>query len=354
MLEALIHSKKEWLKNQSNTTKYMIGSKQKKLLSLLDYDVCISFLFNSNKNMALVEGIVGRKREYCKKKIPNTIFLNRSQYSSIRELMDKRSIIENCSQASLPLLLEGFRSEVYIPLFSCNDKNLSMELIGCLYLGSSNYKEFPLNYFLDDKLIKEIINDISKLLSLRFVRWVQLTDAVNMVVFLLGILESKVSHFSTHGYNVAGWCREIGMEVGLSKGELKELTLAALLHDVGKLMVDPKILRKEDELEEDEYHKVQEHVYYSYRILKHLFEHIEGLQNIPNIVKYHHERYDGKGYPYGLKGDEVPFKSYNFGPYKYFDLHYTNIPDSKKDAIYRQLFKKQIQLRKTMSEYKLV
>jgi len=203
MLEALIHSKKEWLKNQSNTTKYMIGSKQKKLLSLLDYDVCISFLFNSNKNMALVEGIVGRKREYCKKKIPNTIFLNRSQYSPIRELMDKRSIIENYSQASLPLLLEGFRSEVYIPLFSCND--------------------------------------ISKLLSLRFVKWVQLTDAVNMVVFLLGILESKVSHFSTHGYNVAGWCREIGMEVGLSKGELKELTLAALLHDVGKLMVDPKI-----------------------------------------------------------------------------------------------------------------
>jgi len=50
----------------------------------------------------------------------------------------------------------------------------------------------------------------------------------------------------------------------------------------------------------------------------------------------------------------VPFKSYNFGPYKYFDLHYTNIPDSKRDAIYRQLFKKQIQLRKAISEYKLV
>lgn len=312
-MENLTLETSKFVRVKSMSTRNRLVQKQKQLLELLGYDVCISFLFNDKRNIAYKNAVASSNMKYKRKSISNAIFINKIQYSAFRELIGKKGIVENYSQDIFPPLLEGVNTEVYIPIFCCNDRDLSIELIGCLYLGSSDFKEFPFNHFIDDNLVEELMSDISKLLTLLLIRMEQFEDAVNIAEFILGLMDKKAPYLSNHAYNVSGWCREIGMELKLSKEELNELTLAGLLHDVGKIIVDNSILYKKGRLEKEEYQKVQEHVITSYKILKYLFEDIEEYKNVPEIVKYHHEWYDGKGYPFGLKGDDIPLKSYILG-----------------------------------------
>ncbi len=116
-----------------------------------------------------------------------------------------------------------------------------------------------------------------------------------------------------HSYNVANWCKEIGMELGFTHEELNKIYLAGLLHDVGKVMIGNNILNKPGQLTEAECEIMKKHSIDSYIISKCILGHIHGLKDIPKIVRHHHERYDGKGYPDGLKGEEVPFNCYIIG-----------------------------------------
>lgn len=332
-----------WIKSQFNTTERKLIRKQNRIIELLDYDICISFLFNDSRNLAFVRGVSSKDNHSCQDMIPSTLFLNKRQYNSIKELIDKKDKVENHYHSSLPLLLENIKSEVLIPIFKYdNIDNLSMKLIGCLYLGSNIYKEFPSGFFSEDKEINEKVSDISKLLTLCLARFEQISDAINMIDIFIDILEQKDPYLSNHSYNVANWCREIGMELGFSREELNQLAFAGLLHDLGKCMIDSKVLNKPETLTEEEYAIIKYHILYSYKISKNLLGHIEGLDDIPRIIKYHHERYDGKGYPSGLKGDEVPFESYIIGISDSVDAMLTNKPYKKAmpiNAVIRELYR---------------
>lgn len=332
-----------WIKSQFNTTERKLIRKQNRIIELLDYDICISFLFNDSRNLAFVRGVSSKDNHSCQDMIPSTLFLNKRQYNSIKELIDKKDKVENHYHSSLPLLLENIKSEVLIPIFKYdNIDNLSMKLIGCLYLGSNIYKEFPSGFFSEDKEINEKVSDISKLLTLCLARFEQISDAINMIDIFIDILEQNDPYLSNHSYNVANWCREIGMELGFSREELNQLAFAGLLHDLGKCMIDSKVLNKPETLTEEEYAIIKYHILYSYKISKNLLGHIEGLDDIPRIIKYHHERYDGKGYPSGLKGDEVPFESYIIGISDSVDAMLTNKPYKKAmpiNAVIRELYR---------------
>lgn len=77
--------------------------------------------------------------------------------------------------------------------------------------------------------------------------------------------------------------------------------MCGLTHDIGKLQVDEKILNKKGKLEEFEFQEIKKHSIYSYELLK-----AAGFNDYSAIALYHHERYDGKGYPRGLEGDSIP------------------------------------------------
>lgn len=332
-----------WIKSQFNTTECKIERKQNQIIELLNYDICISFLFNDSRNIAFTRSISTKEKDYNQNLLPSTLFLNKKQYDSINELIDRKDIVENHHHGHLPLLLENINSEVFIPIFKYDNlEDLSMKLIGCLYLGSTTYKEFPSIYFSQDKKINEKISDISKLLILCLTTMEQISDAINMINIFIDILEHKDPYLSNHSYNVANWCKEIGMELGFSKDELNELTFAGLLHDVGKTMIDTKILNKSSELTEEEYEIIKSHPIYSEKVGKNLLNRIEGLEDVSKIIKYHHERYDGKGYPFGLKGDEVPFKSYIIGISDAIDAMLTDRPYSRAkpiNIVIRELYK---------------
>ena len=97
----------------------------------------------------------------------------------------------------------------------------------------------------------------------------------------------------------------IAKHLNLSAQELGKLELAGLLYDIGMIGVSETILNKAESLTEDEYNSIKKHVEHGIKIL----EEIKQLKEVIKIIKYHHEKFDGTGYPYGLKGEEIPLSA---------------------------------------------
>jgi hypothetical protein len=126
---------------------------------------------------------------------------------------------------------------------------------------------------------------------------------VGLTRSLTAAIDAKDSYTYGHSERVARIAVELGRELGLPEDELSDIYLAGLLHDIGKIGIRDEVLGKRTALNEAEFEHIKEHVKIGYRILS-------GLTSISHLlpgVLYHHERYDGKGYPDGLKGNAIPF-----------------------------------------------
>lgn len=108
-----------------------------------------------------------------------------------------------------------------------------------------------------------------------------------------------------HSDRVVGLSLELGRRLGLIEERLHHLEWAAFLHDIGKVRVGEEILTKPGPLDAGEWGEMQQHPSFSHSILAQ----VEHLQEAAEIVYCHHERYDGMGYPRGLKGAEIPLES---------------------------------------------
>ncbi len=119
---------------------------------------------------------------------------------------------------------------------------------------------------------------------------------------LSSMLETKDRYTATHSAAVSRISLKIAQELGLSGKELELIEIAANLHDLGKVMIDSEVLSKPTKLTLDEYDQIKMHPVYSFEIIKDL----TGFQQVKEYVLCHHERFDGKGYPNGLIGEDIP------------------------------------------------
>ncbi len=122
---------------------------------------------------------------------------------------------------------------------------------------------------------------------------------------IIEALDAKDSYTLGRSRRVAFYALKIVNKMALTPAEASKIELAGLLHDIGMIGVAEEILNKTQKLTDEEYEKVKMHVQYSVKILKD----IKQLYEITEIIKYHHEYYNGCGYPYGLKGEEIPLGS---------------------------------------------
>jgi HD-GYP domain-containing protein (c-di-GMP phosphodiesterase class II) len=125
---------------------------------------------------------------------------------------------------------------------------------------------------------------------------------VGLARSLTTALDAKDAYTFGHSERVARIAVEIGRELGLDPEELGDLYLAGLLHDVGKIGIRDTVLQKMEALLPEEQQHIQEHVIIGYSILADLRQ----IRNLLPGVLYHHERYDGQGYPDGLSGEDIP------------------------------------------------
>jgi HD-GYP domain-containing protein (c-di-GMP phosphodiesterase class II) len=108
-----------------------------------------------------------------------------------------------------------------------------------------------------------------------------------------------------HEIRVCAICKRIGELMNLNDEEMENLKLLALIHDIGKVAIDEKILLKEDVLSSSEWDEMKKHPETGFYLTKSIPE----LKNISKYILYHHERWDGTGYPFGLSGASIPLLS---------------------------------------------
>lgn len=128
----------------------------------------------------------------------------------------------------------------------------------------------------------------------------RMTDQI--IKALVGTIDAKDKYTNGHSARVASYSREIARRAGKDEKMQQNIYYIGLLHDIGKIGIPDEIINKKSRLSEEEYNIIKTHPVIGSEILKNISE-------IPGIwqgARFHHERYDGKGYPDGLKGDDIP------------------------------------------------
>lgn len=122
---------------------------------------------------------------------------------------------------------------------------------------------------------------------------------------LVRAIEASDPYTSGHSMRVSAYAESIARQLGLPQGKIDLIKSAALLHDIGKIGIDKNILHKTGKLEKEEFEKIKSHPEIGATIISDL----SYLSNISDVIRHHHERNDGKGYPDGLSHDNIPLET---------------------------------------------
>ena len=127
-------------------------------------------------------------------------------------------------------------------------------------------------------------------------------QTIAMAVTLVSLIDLRDRYTGSHSSRVANYSRDIAMQLGLSDTETDSIVLAASLHDIGKIGVPDHVLLKPGKLTDEEFDWIKRHPEYGWMALRN----VEGFEQESLMVLHHHERLDGRGYPAGLRGSEIP------------------------------------------------
>ncbi|HLV09367.1 MAG TPA: HD-GYP domain-containing protein [Halanaerobiales bacterium] len=127
----------------------------------------------------------------------------------------------------------------------------------------------------------------------------------SLIHSFMKILQLYDNYTGDHSKNVAELAKKIAVYMGLEQDLVNKVYLAGLVHDIGKVIIPRSILNKTGHLTACEFEKIKEHPGWGYEILKESKQ----LSSVAEIVLYHHERWDGEGYPEGLSGNSIPLFS---------------------------------------------
>ena len=204
--------------------------------------------------------------------------------------------------------IRKFDKELYILLLT-GHKDLAPPLETIKKLDIQGYCEKS-NKF--DQLLLLIESGIKSIKQMQEIKRIngELSDAkdklekayLESIETLRYTVEAKGPYTKGHSDRVAEFSVLIGKKLGLSEEDLKTLRIGGLFHDIGKIGIPDSILLKDERLTPEEYSEIKHHP----SIGTHILSNATIFSNIIPIVKHHHERYDGRGYPENLKGEDIP------------------------------------------------
>ena len=254
-----------------------------------------------------------------------SIFLKRSGYS-FTGITDPVEAIERIKNEHFDLLLldfimtplhgdqvveeiRKFDKELYILLLT-GHKDLAPPLETIRRLDIQGYCEKCDKFDQLLLLIESGINSVEQMRQIKDINaklantFKQLEQAyMESIQTVRYTVEAKDTYTRGHSDRVSEYSVLIGKKLGLSEEDLKRLKIGGLFHDVGKIGVPDNILQKSGKLSDDEYSEIKNHP----TIGAHILSTASIFKDILPIVKYHHERYDGKGYPEKLQGEKIPY-----------------------------------------------
>lgn len=203
-------------------------------------------------------------------------------------------------------LIKANSSWEQIPLIFLTADSDPVTEAACLKLGA------------DDFIIKPVVplvmtSRISRILELKELRDELKTQlekktkqvemvTLNSIMSIANTIDAKDKYTSGHSVRVANCAVEIAKKLGWSESEIQNFRYVALLHDIGKIGVPDSVLNKPAKLTDEEFAIIKKHPVTGGEILKD----IRMIDHVQEGALFHHERYDGKGYPFGLKGIDIP------------------------------------------------
>lgn len=150
-------------------------------------------------------------------------------------------------------------------------------------------------------------------------------ELVNSIKMLVRIINAKDKYTYGHSERVGRYAVSIAEAIGLTTEEVKTIRMGAFLHDVGKIEISRSILMKKGPLTEEEFETIRQHPFWGAGIIKA----VESLHPTLPLIKYHHERFDGTGYPLGLKEKQIPLQARIMAVADSFDAMTSNRPYTK-------------------------
>ena len=149
--------------------------------------------------------------------------------------------------------------------------------------------------------------------------------ALSMISALTAAIDAKDHYTYAHSKNVARYAATLAVAAGLNDDQVRTIYAAGLLHDIGKISIPENILNKTGQLADEEYRIMKDHVNNSIEMIRHLPE----MDYLIPAVLGHHERWDGKGYPRGIAGEEIPVSARCLAIADVFDAMTTDRPYRK-------------------------
>lgn len=194
----------------------------------------------------------------------------------------------------------------------------------CLVLGASDFITKPFVSMVMKSRISRIIElaELQNALETKLEEKTRLVQTMSLhsIMVIANTLDAKDEYTSGHSVRVAKCAETIARKLGWEESEISNLHNIALLHDIGKIGVPDAILNKPAKLSDAEFEIIKKHPVIGSDILKD----IRMIKNVAEGALYHHERYDGSGYPYGLVGDEIPLCARIIGIADAFDAMTSN------------------------------
>lgn len=151
-------------------------------------------------------------------------------------------------------------------------------------------------------------------------------ELVTSIKTLISVINAKDRYTYGHSERVVFYSRLLGERLGLSEEEKRTLIYSAYMHDIGKINISKDILIKKMPLTSEEWNILKEHPQNGVEIIKP----VKSLRDIAPIILHHHEKYDGTGYPCGLKGEEIPYLARILTVVDCFDAMTSNRPYNKR------------------------
>jgi putative nucleotidyltransferase with HDIG domain len=176
------------------------------------------------------------------------------------------------------------------------DEHLGLIILGDVQKSSDTFPRSKI------RLIK-VISDYASSAMQRAMLHDRLEDTfLQTVISLANAMDARDSYTGDHSQRMAEMAEQIGGAVGLKPDEVENLRWAAILHDIGKIGVPDQILNKDGPLTKEEWSIMKEHPEMGAQIVAP----VSYLSKVSPLIRAHHERFDGTGYPYGLEGNDIP------------------------------------------------
>lgn len=198
------------------------------------------------------------------------------------------------------------------------------QAFGVLVVHSSRMEGFEAE---EVNVLERLAMDISLVLHAHQQRAVlekmetsRISNYEETILAFVNIIEQRDNYTAGHTIRVAQYCKKIALALGVQEADIKKLEKAAILHDIGKVATPDAVLLKPGKLTAIEYELIKQHAYAGYSMLSK----IDMYKDLAEIIRYHHARYDGKGYPETGHPDFIPFLSHIMAVADAFDAMTSN------------------------------